>query len=189
MSDPRKGMADALAQRRTTGQATGQGLLDIARYLFPGRDSPESAWGQMKANSARLRMDPMAGLTAGATMANPVAMALTTGNIKPMGPVGFKAYHGSPHDFDKFSLSKIGTGEGAQAYGHGLYFAEKEGVAKSYRDALAKADGSAVRPDDVAIAKYGAQWDDLVQKIRAADYKDPALRAEQDALHQQMVDD
>ncbi len=46
------------------------------------------------------------------------------------------AYHGSPHDFDRFDLSKIGTGEGAQAYGHGLYFAENEGVAKGYRDAL-----------------------------------------------------
>jgi hypothetical protein len=51
---------------------------------------------------------------------------------------GIRAYHGSPHDFDAFSLDKIGTGEGAQAYGHGLYFAEKEGVARSYRDALSK---------------------------------------------------
>lgn len=51
---------------------------------------------------------------------------------------GIRAYHGSPHDFDKFDLSKIGTGEGAQAYGHGLYFAENEGVARGYRDALAK---------------------------------------------------
>jgi hypothetical protein len=50
------------------------------------------------------------------------------------GPI--RAYHGSPHDFDRFDLSKIGTGEGNQAYGHGLYFAENEGVAKSYRDAL-----------------------------------------------------
>lgn len=49
---------------------------------------------------------------------------------------GIRAFHGSPHDFDKFSLDKIGTGEGAQAYGHGLYFAESEGVAKSYRDQL-----------------------------------------------------
>ena len=50
------------------------------------------------------------------------------------GPI--RAYHGSPHDFDAFDLSKIGTGEGAQAYGHGLYFAENEGVAKAYQDAL-----------------------------------------------------
>lgn len=49
---------------------------------------------------------------------------------------GIRAFHGSPHDFDKFDLSKIGTGEGAQAYGHGLYFAESEGVARSYRDKL-----------------------------------------------------
>ena len=47
-----------------------------------------------------------------------------------------RAYHGSPHDFDKFDLSKIGTGEGAQAYGHGLYFAGREDVAKGYRDQL-----------------------------------------------------
>lgn len=44
-----------------------------------------------------------------------------------------RAYHGSPHDFDKFSMDKIGSGEGAQAYGHGLYFAENEAVAQSYR--------------------------------------------------------
>lgn len=50
---------------------------------------------------------------------------------------GIRAYHGSPHDFDRFDMSKIGTGEGAQAYGHGLYFAESEGVAKSYRERLA----------------------------------------------------
>lgn len=54
------------------------------------------------------------------------------------GGLGIKAYHGSPHSFDRFDLSKIGTGEGAQAYGHGLYFAEGENVAKSYRDQLAK---------------------------------------------------
>jgi hypothetical protein len=64
---------------------------------------------------------------------------------------GITAYHGSPHDFDKFDMSKIGSGEGAQAYGHGLYFAEKEGVAKGYRDKLT--DGASfIRPD-------GSHWD------------------------------
>jgi hypothetical protein len=46
---------------------------------------------------------------------------------------GIRAYHGSPHDFEKFDVSKIGTGEGAQAYGHGLYFAENPKVAESYK--------------------------------------------------------
>jgi hypothetical protein len=49
---------------------------------------------------------------------------------------GIRAYHGSPHDFDRFSMDKIGTGEGAQVYGHGLYFADREDVARGYRDAV-----------------------------------------------------
>jgi len=49
---------------------------------------------------------------------------------------GIKAYHGTPHSFDRFSTEQIGTGEGAQAYGRGLYFAESEDVARGYRDAL-----------------------------------------------------
>lgn len=43
-----------------------------------------------------------------------------------------EVFHGSPHSFDAFSMEKIGTGEGAQSYGHGLYFAESQQVAKSY---------------------------------------------------------
>lgn len=41
-------------------------------------------------------------------------------------------WHGSPHKFDKFDSSKIGTGEGAQAFGHGLYLAETPDVALQY---------------------------------------------------------
>jgi len=48
-----------------------------------------------------------------------------------------RAYHGSPHKFDKFDISKIGTGEGAAAYGHGLYFAENPALAEFYRKQLA----------------------------------------------------
>ena len=54
---------------------------------------------------------------------------------KALGPAGASqatVWHGSPHKFDRFDSSKIGTGEGAQAYGHGLYLAESPGVARSY---------------------------------------------------------
>jgi hypothetical protein len=50
------------------------------------------------------------------------------------------AYHGSPHNFEQFKTSQIGTGEGAQSFGHGLYFAQNEDVAKNYRDKLAGQD-------------------------------------------------
>lgn len=53
-----------------------------------------------------------------------------------------EAYHGSPHEFDAFSMEKIGTGEGAQSYGHGLYFAENPEVAKSYAPDLTVEPGS-----------------------------------------------
>ena len=49
---------------------------------------------------------------------------------------GIRAFHGSPHSFERFDMSKVGTGEGEQSYGHGLYFAEHEPVAQQYRDAL-----------------------------------------------------
>jgi hypothetical protein len=49
---------------------------------------------------------------------------------------GAIVWHGSPHRFTKFDSSKIGTGEGAQAYGHGIYTAEARDVAKSYADEL-----------------------------------------------------
>ncbi len=52
-------------------------------------------------------------------------------------------YHGTPHRFPateanplgEFDASKIGTGEGAQAYGHGVYLAEAPEVAEVYRSA------------------------------------------------------
>jgi hypothetical protein len=61
---------------------------------------------------------------------------------------GITAYHGTPHDFDEFDISKIGTGEGAQAYGHGLYFAESPDVARGYRDTLTAREGM---PQDLKI--------------------------------------
>lgn len=48
-------------------------------------------------------------------------------------------YHGSPYNFDRFTLSHIGSGEGAQAHGWGLYFALNRQIAEAYRDRLADA--------------------------------------------------
>jgi len=43
------------------------------------------------------------------------------------------AYHGTPHTIKGgFDINKIGTGEGAQVYGHGMYFAENPKVAETY---------------------------------------------------------
>ena len=51
------------------------------------------------------------------------------------------AYHGTPHRFDEFSLDAIGTGEGAQAHGWGLYFAQDRKVSENYRAHLTREGG------------------------------------------------
>jgi len=82
-------------------------------------------------------------------------------------PQGIKAYHGSPHDFDRFDISKIGTGEGAQAYGRGLYFAESEGVAKSYRQNLSRADGGIDQIAQTLVDQAGGDWKKALQKFES----------------------
>ena len=52
------------------------------------------------------------------------------------------AWHGSPHDFDTFDLGAIGTGEGNQAHGWGLYFAKKKSVSRNYQKVLSKRLGT-----------------------------------------------
>ena len=82
---------------------------------------------------------------------------LTAAGVLPFLPAasqvrkGIKAYHGSPHSFDRFSTEQIGTGEGAQQYGRGLYFAENEKVAKEYRDQLTPRD---LDYEDWLMGKY-----------------------------------
>ena len=72
--------------------------------------------------------------------------------------VGKTVWHGSPHTFDKFDLSKIGTGEGAQAYGHGLYLAESRPVAEEYQRNLA-AKGMSIDnvPIESTLENYNIQ--------------------------------
>jgi hypothetical protein len=73
------------------------------------------------------------------------------------------AYHGSPHSFNKFDIAKVGTGEGNQAFGHGMYFAENKDIAKSYmpnfseRQAEARMFGS--KDIDDAIRKAREELD------------------------------
>jgi hypothetical protein len=75
--------------------------------------------------------------TADKAMSGPLGAGEVIGEM--VGPMRGKpvmaeidVYHGSPHVFDEFDASKIGTGEGAQAYGHGIYLAESPNVAQHY---------------------------------------------------------
>jgi hypothetical protein len=94
--------------------------------------TPADVWSWNRDNlgdAYRAAMDPQTWRDA----ADAYGQALLAGSTAP----GFRAFHGSPHSFDRFDLGRIGTGEGAQVYGRGLYFADREGTAQAYRDALA----------------------------------------------------
>ena len=57
---------------------------------------------------------------------------------------GIDAWHGSPYEFENFSIDNIGTGAGLQAYGDGLYFAgnPERAIGYSYLLPDAKVDQS-----------------------------------------------
>jgi hypothetical protein len=49
------------------------------------------------------------------------------------------AWHGTPHKVQGgFDLAKVGTGEGNQTFGHGMYFAQKPDVARGYQERLSR---------------------------------------------------
>lgn len=66
-------------------------------------------------------------------------------------------FHGSPHNFKKFTLDHIGKGEGAQAFGWGLYFSSKKAVAEYYQNTLSAKnmliDGVAFQPGNYRITE------------------------------------
>lgn len=101
----------------TIAREFGTGLIDLVRGPQTGNVTPEGL---------QTLMDM--GLTSALFRPRP-----DTASMVP-------AWHGTAHTFDKFDLTKIGTGEGGQAYGHGLYFAGRKGTGKFYRDKLAAGD-------------------------------------------------
>jgi hypothetical protein len=83
---------------------------------------------------------------------------VSRGSVSPL-----DVYHGTPHTLPptprnplgEFDASKIGTGEGAQAYGYGIYTAENPDVARVYQNTLSKygelrfADGTVKNVQDL----------------------------------------
>lgn len=115
---------------------------------FASHETPEQAYdrlaGEVEARAVQKRMD----LTPAERRGRPpwldydvpendqIVRFKTGGAQMSMPPI--IAYHGSPHDFERFDIRKMGSGEGAQAYGPGLYYAQSEPIARHYRDALSK---------------------------------------------------
>ena len=108
-------------------------------------------------------------------------------------------YHGTPHKYapteanplGEFDASKIGTGEGAQAYGHGIYLAETPEVASMYRASVVPKDGSQFDLPDgpikgiaTMIAAKGDEGEKAARKLWASsvDDIDEAVRLAREAV-------
>lgn len=150
------GLLDALSQ--TWPARMGKGLIDavqlpgqVAGGLLQTQPQQPGMWSdvdearqQATQGTMMNRAADLGGMVMGGSYAAAPAMKNATG-------MGIRAYHGSPYNFDKFDIRKIGDGEGAQVYGHGLYFAENEAVAKAYRDQLAM---SKIGPSQELAAEF-----------------------------------
>ena len=105
---------------------------------LPLRGASQTPVGQMFTGASQLVGGAYTGPGSGARAVMAVPKAIKRAGQDFVQSAGqtvspLTVYHGSPHKFDKFDSSKIGTGEGAQAYGHGLYLAESPNVAKTYQ--------------------------------------------------------
>lgn len=103
----------------------GKSLVSTVRNI-PGlmRES-EKVLSQKPSPEYSLGMTELAAMTLGGGWPGGLpARATGVGQIR--------GYHGSPHKFTRFSSKKIGTGEGAQAFGYGLYFTSKKEIADLY---------------------------------------------------------
>lgn len=107
------------------------------------------------------------------------------------------AWHGSPHRFLRFDLSKIGTGEGAQYYGWGAYLGDARAVAQTYRqvaganpfsgfDNYVMSAASRERVSELARAaearKDGTWW--IYDELLTGDFPPNVLRRQIERLHQ-----
>jgi len=115
----------------------------------------------------------------------PLNYGLTAMGALPFVPAmsAMTAFHGSPHKFDVFDMKKVGTGEGAQAYGHGLYFAENPKVAENYADQVplseVKRNFLDTLPEDaefeelldlIGTKTFSEQQEQVIQALAADDW-------------------
>ena len=99
-------------------------VTDYAKNVIP--NAQQNLQNQNNDIQNALKLTPN-----GIEVNDPQAMARFLNNMPNM--MGATAYHGTPHTINgAFDISKVGTGEGAQAYGHGMYFAESPNVAQTY---------------------------------------------------------
>jgi hypothetical protein len=154
-------LLDNLTEQLIATGHTPQGAESFATLMASGFESASKATGKTIQQLRDAGFEPV------------IQRAVSKAMLKRGSAFAQSAYHGSPHRFTAFDLSKIGTGEGAQAYGHGLYFAESKDVAKSYQSALSSDRGFSFK-DRTGLTRSEVQ--DMVNAEVGGKYLDGVTR-------------
>lgn len=144
-----KDILGMMPKRVTQARPETAGMEELGTVMGPGL--AKGVAPAVKGYASLLGNEVNAGMTGQPTRS-------IIGQITPK-PLQLDVYHGTPHSFERFDASKIGTGEGAQAYGHGIYVAENPSIGRYYQNALGKyidriKIGDTELPVSEAIAKY-----------------------------------
>ena len=134
-------------------------LVNLAKSLWSGATLPgDVATGKasMTDPATQARVQDMTGLQTGSGLTQPAEEDALN--------AGFRLYHGSKVKFDQPSTDFIGTGQGAQTYGWGIYGAQAEPVALDLRNQVS---GQALGIGDRKVIPSGAPEEQAMSWLRS----------------------
>jgi hypothetical protein len=171
MEDPRR----AQQMRGVGGLLSDTGLAQTVERLAYGEPLTKGT-----GFATRMKPETANAVMALAPEAVPIGRAAMAGVRATKGlPVGAGiVYHGSPYRFNRFDPTKIGSGEGAQAYGYGHYVAESPEVARRYQMGLTQAKGEEVLYKNRPLGDLYSQIENRSMRLsgNAADIENQKLQ-------------
>lgn len=136
---------DALKRSVGTGK-------EIYKYLSASLESMEKASQQLNKNGIE-------GISYYDSEDGDCVVVFSDKAINIVNQYNQRAWHGTPYDFDAFDLSGIGSGEGNQAHGWGLYFAQDREVSEAYKEILGDKGSTVELNGEVWTVNESGDWE------------------------------
>jgi len=153
-------IASAYGRETVSGLANDQWYIDRLndKHLLYVHKNRTARWVATRTGAAGSHNAP---LTKQSFSKLSIPDEIALGKLKKENP-GFyqSAWHGTPHDFDAFDLGGIGTGEGAQVHGWGLYFAKEKSVSEGYKKRLST-KRTIIHLGENSYVEYGSGYKEI----------------------------
>lgn len=125
---------------------------EIYKYLSASLDNMEEA-------SQRLNKNGIEGISYYDSEDGDCVVVFSDKAVNIINQYKQRAWHGTPYDFDAFNLSGIGSGEGNQAHGWGLYFAQNREVSEAYKEILGDKGSTVELNGEVWTVNESGDWE------------------------------